>query len=706
METRYCPNCGKPLAFLPSRNRYFCNYCRLPFDADSPSQAPSGPLSDASEQDIPTELAGLLPAEPSREVTLYAPTSDLKPMVRRSSLLKGTVEAMTDDEARRAMQTGDYIILSKVGRCAIVAARKAFGEAQIVPRALDMPGFPWRVQISSDAASVELGLFKGQPAPPMTRMPQPRAYAPEEFYVASLTLKGQPPALSRFVTALVEMLEEPPWASRYWALLSQSLGLPASKLLLDWKQYLDYAGARVAVGEVAAARREAERARQAGFREADARAFLDGARAELSRGDWDAARAKAREVRGLLEEFQRQRQRVRELQACVQEAVSEIRRLQPDSEQASLLDNEMNGIVSDTSLSPDDAVRKAGAVMGKAAFQLFSVHVEKANSYLSDLQSDAPDLSRQLRVEMQGELERGRRLLESGNIQGGMDVLGRALASMKESASGHFSDLAPQVLEQARQAFSSLPSVPARTDDSLAGLGQGLDDAQKLLDEGRSAEAGRAALKLKAAIEEKLEASAPEIRVGITGPALTAGGWNRVTMKVANTGTAEARSLKVTIDGPVELMAMDDIKVLKAGSVYNDDIGVRCASPGTVPVKLMVDCDRAPDDKSYHFEAELWLEFRQPLDLSGAKSITIDRSVHIVDSVLNRSAVGAEDEMDGLPQASPDEDGNVTDRRVIQDSVMNRSGRRDRQPPAQVETTCPKCGRTISTEWKRCPYCS
>jgi hypothetical protein len=220
-------------------------------------------------------------------------------------------------------------------------------------------------------------------------------------------------------------------------------------------------------------------------------------------------------------------------------------------------------------------------------------------------------------------------------------------------------------------------------------------------------EAGRMALKLKAAIDERLEASAPEIRVSITGPPLTAGGWNRVTMKVANTGTADARSLKVTIAGPVELMALDELKVLKAGSVYNDDIGVRCASPGTVPVKLRVECDRAPDDKPYRFEAELWLEFRQPLDLSGAKSITIDRSVHIVDSVLNRSAVGGDDELDGLPQASPDEDGNVTDQRVIQDSVINRSGgRRDRQPPATVETVCPNCGRTISTEWKRCPYCS
>jgi hypothetical protein len=214
------------------------------------------------------------------------------------------------------------------------------------------------------------------------------------------------------------------------------------------------------------------------------------------------------------------------------------------------------------------------------------------------------------------------------------------------------------------------------------------------------------ALKLLAQIQDRLESSSPQITMSITGPPLTAGGWNRVVMKLANTGTADARSLCLTIKGPVELMALDEIAVLKAGAVYNDDIGVRCASPGTVPVKLVVECNRAPDDRHFRFETELWLEFRQALDLSGAKSITIDRSVHIVDSVLNRSAVGGEDELGGVPQQSADDEGDGKGSMTVQDSVINRSGRRGGAAPSPAETKCPNCGRMISTEWKRCPYCS
>jgi hypothetical protein len=42
---------------------------------------------------------------------------------------------------------------------------------------------------------------------------------------------------------------------------------------------------------------------------------------------------------------------------------------------------------------------------------------------------------------------------------------------------------------------------------------------------------------------------------------------------------------------------------------------------------------------------------------------------------------------------------------VIEDSVVNRAGGRKSQMGA-VERKCPTCGRMISTEWKRCPYCN
>jgi hypothetical protein len=613
---------------------------------------------------------------------------------------------MTEDEARRAVQTGDYIILSKVGRCAIVAARKAFGEVQIIPRALDMPGLPWRFMISTDAASIELGLFKAQVVRPPTRMPQPRAFSEEELYVSSIAMKGPAPDLSRFASVLIELLEEAPWASRYWAALAQSFSLPSSKLLLDWKQYLDYATARNAAAEVASVRRAVEDARQTGFPAADALPAIEGAKSALSRGEWDAAKARSRDLRQKIGAFQRQRQKVSEIRDSVSAAAAYIRKLEPDSEQAAELERETNAIFTNTSMPADEAVRRSGEALNRAAFALFSMHVEKANTYLSTLQVEATELSHNLRAELQGDLERGRRLLEAGNVQGGTEILDMALATMRERANGYFSEMAASTLDEAHDSFSSLQMTRPDGDITLDDLAQGLQDAQKLLDEGRSAEAGRLAIKLKGEIEEKLAASAPEIRVSITGPPLTAGGWNRVVLKITNTGTADASDLNVTITGPVELMAMDSVSLLKAGSVYNDDIGVRCASPGTVPVKLTVDCTRATDDKPYRFEVELWLEFRQALDLSGAKSITIDRSVHIVDSVLNRSTVGSEDELDRLPREVPDEGGIAHDQKLIKDSVISRSGRRGRKHLEDTEAKCPTCGRMISTEWKRCPYCS
>jgi hypothetical protein len=717
VQTRYCPNCGKPLAFLPSRNRYFCNYCRLPFDADGPATgqgAPGGPArepdtdrpSSGAEEAIPEDLAAALPAEPQREATVYAPVSDLNPVVRRSSLLKGTVEAMAEDEARRAVQTGDYILLSKVGRCAIVAARKTFGEALIVPRALDVPGVPWRFQISSDAATVEVGLFKAQAARPSSRMPQPAGAAVADFYVASLALKGPAPAVSRFVSALLGLLEEPPWASRYWGSLAQALNQPASKLLLDWKQYIDYASARSAAVEVAAARKAVEQARGEGLPASQPVPALSEAVAALSRGDHDAARESSREVRRQLAEFLDQRQKLSGMREAVSSAIAQIRKLDPGSKTADGLERDMAALSAVGSRTVEADIQKTSELLCKTADQLFSIYVEKANSYLSTLQEEAPELSAELRVDVQGELERGRRLLEAGNVQGGTEILERARASIHERADGHFSEIAVQTLEQASSSFENLRSAQAEASASWGPFEEGLAEAQRLLDAGRSAEAGHMAQKLLTEIEDRLESSAPQITMTITGPPLTAGGWNRVVMKLANTGTADARDLSLTIKGPVELMALDEISQLKAGAVYNDDIGVRCASPGTVPVKIILECNRAPDDRPFKFETELWLEFKQALDLSGAKTITIDRSVHIVDSVLNRSAVGGEDELEGVPRQSADDQGTGKGSMTVEDSVINRSGHRDGPEPSPAETKCPNCGRMISTEWKRCPYCS
>ena len=717
VQTRYCPNCGKPLAFLPSRNRYFCNYCRLPFDADGPASGEEAPARPApqpvkdgrgpqADDAIPEDLAATLPAEPPREATVYAPVSDLNPVVRRSSLLKGTVEAMTEDEARRAVQTGDYIILSKMGRCAVVAARKAFGEALIVPRALDTPGVPWRFQISSDAACVEVGLFKAQAARQPSRMPLPASAAPAEFFVASLALKGPAPAISGFLSTLLGLLEEPPWASRYWGALAQALNIPASKLLLDWKQYIDYAQARSAATEVAAARKAVEQARGEGFPASQPVPALSDAVAALSKGDLDAARASSREVRRQLAEFQDLKQKLAVMREAASSAVAQIRKLDPGSKQADGLEREMAALPAGGSPTVEADMQKTSEVLGKAAFQLFSIYVEKAHSYLSKLQEEAPELSRELRVDAQGMLERGRRLLEAGNVQGGTEVLERAQSSIRSRADDHFSELAVQTLEEAKSSFEDLRNSQAEASASLGPFEEGLAEVQRLLDEGRSAEAGRMAQKLLAEIQDRLESSAPQITMSITGPPLTAGGWNRVVMKLANTGTADARSLGLTIKGPVELMALDEISLLKAGSVYNDDIGVRCASPGTVPVKIILECTRAPDDRPFSFETELWLEFRQALDLSGARNITIDRSVHIVDSVLNRSAVGGESALDGVPQQGAEDGGDGNGSMTVQDSVINRSGRRGEPAPAPAEAKCPNCGRMISTEWKRCPYCS
>ena len=720
VQTRYCPNCGKPLAFLPSRNRFFCNYCRLPFDADGPAPdagAPGSPegrptvppqaeKTPKTDDSLPEDLAARLPAEPPREMTIYAPVTDLNPVVRRSSLAKGKVEAMAEDESRRAVQTGDYIILSKMGRCTIVAARKTFGEAVIVPRALDSPGVPWRFQISTDDATVEVGLFRAQGARMPSRMPMPASAAPAEFYVASLVLKGAPAGLAGFVAALLGLLEEAPWASRFWGQLAMALNIPASKLLLDWKQYIDYSAARAAATEVAAARKAVEEARAEGFPAPQSEPGIATAIAALSRGDNDAARESARDIRKQLADFMQAKQKLSEVRQAATATMARIREIEPGSSQAASLEKELLARPPGATKNVDSEIQRTSDILGRAAFQLFSVYVEKANNYLSSLQDEAPDLSRELRVQIQGELERGRRLLESGNVQGGTDILERAVSSMKSQAEGHFSEIAAQTLDQARSSMEDLRNSRAGGSESWAALDDGLAEVQKLLDAGRSAEAGRMAQKLLKQIEDGLEASSPQINVTITGPPLTSSGWNRVVMKLANTGTADARGLVVSIDGPIELRAQDNIEILKAGMEYNDDIGVRSDEPGTVPVKLTVDCTRAPDDREYHFEKELWLEFRKALDLSGARSITIDRSVHIVDSVLNRSEVGGEDALEGVPQQDAEGEDGGKGSLTVKDSVINRSGKKGGASPEPVQTKCPNCGRMISTEWKRCPYCS
>jgi hypothetical protein len=256
------------------------------------------------------------------------------------------------------------------------------------------------------------------------------------------------------------------------------------------------------------------------------------------------------------------------------------------------------------------------------------------------------------------------------------------------------------------ELFESSKENAALSAEFLVRLDRGRRETDAQMQGGHNREAGQLARALKRELEDRLESSAPQIRLSITGPRLTAETWNKVIMNITTSGNADAARVVVAIDGPVELRAQDELPLLKAGETYKDELGIKCDENGSIPVKFLVDCERPHDSAPFHFEAELWLEFVKPMDFSGAKTITIDRSVHIVDSVLNRSTVGDNDDDGGGIPSIPDDAERVEDGKVeIKDSVLNRSGGAKTQMGA-TERKCPTCGRMISTEWKRCPYCN
>ena len=707
VDARYCPKCGRSMSFIPARNGYFCNFCRLAVDSQGKVDAGPGNAVPSFDGDVPAEYRTYVPAEPPAEVTLFAPTCDLKPIVKRSSLAKGQVEALAEVEMRGANVSGDYTILSKIGRSAIVAFKKLFGTEQITPVALEMPGAPWRIRISSGAVTVELGLFKARAQRPFMPMQMPQPQVTAEFYIATMLLKGPGRELSRFVATLLGLLDHPPWASEHWNSCAQTLNVPTSKLMLDWKQYIDYAVARTAVAEVYAAKESLESARGSGLSAPGAAAALEKARNELSDGDWDAAKSTAREVGRQLELFMGERRKVTEFQDRVSIVVAEIRRIDAESREASIFDKQVGAVVSDSSLTTDQARQKCGQVMLKAATHLFQLHVVKSNSLLSGISGVNPQLSREIRESLERGLEQGRRLLESGNVQAGAETLRNATSQAEEKARQHFASNARASVNELKALFDSVKTGSLLPPEQKTKIDNGIGLAESNLSTGMAMEAGKLARDLIIEIRNRMDASVPEIRLQVVGPALNAGSWNKVVMKVTNSGTADARNVQVSFDGPVELMAVDRGYSLRAGEIHNDEMAVKTQSYGTVPVTLRVECERATDGKPYKYEAEVWLEFKQGLDLSGAKTIMIDRSVHIVDSVLSRSNVGGDGELDGVPAAAAGTSASGTN---IQDSVMSRSnvggpGVGERLAAA-TETKCPTCGKMISTEWKRCPYCS
>jgi len=696
------------MAFIPARNGYFCNFCRQA--PNGPAAQPAGPApgqapaAAALTADIPAELLGSLPAAPPSEVTLYVPTSEPKPIVRRSSLKRGTVEALSEAETRQAVQTGDFVILSKPGRCALVAARKAFGEMSIEPLALEMPGEPWRLKVSTAGASVEVGLFKPRPPVP-SRMAPYNAPPPEEFHVAYYALKGDPAKLSAFVTTMLDLLEEKPWSSRFWNGLSRALNQPQSKLMLDWKQYLDYAGARLAASDVARARESFRQGQRDGFTSLEAQTAIERALSELARGDYDTARETARRIGDELARARQEKERLEQAREKVTLAIAKIRALDPTSREAAQFDEQSTAITAGASTSTAQARDRMEALLQNAGRQLFALHAAKANKVLSGISGEDDALVSEIRECLENELAGGRKQLEDGNIEEADAALVEAVSSASQRIDEFLSENAQAVVTELNELFESSKENPALSAEFLVRLDRGRREVDAHMQGGHSREAGQLARALKKEIEDRLESSAPEIRLSINGPRLTAETWNKVVMNIQNGGNADAANVVVSIDGPVELRAQDEVPLLKAGETYKDEIGMKCEEHGTIPVKFLVDCERPHDSAPFHFEAELWLDFAKPLDLSGAKTITIDRSVHIVDSVLNRSTVGDDDGDGGIP-AMPEDAEKVEDgRQVIQDSVINRAGGAKTQMGA-TETKCPTCGRMISTEWKRCPYCN
>jgi len=708
LETRNCPRCGRPMAFIPARNSYFCNFCRITPEAAAAQVAapPPASIAPALSAEIPAELAGSLPASPPSEATLYVATSEPKPIVRRSSLKRGTVEALSEQETRQALQTGDFIILSKPGRCALVAALKSFGESPIEPLALEMPGEPWRLRISTAGASVEVGLFKPRPLAP-SRMAPYGAPPPEEFHVAYYALKGDPVKLSAFVTSLSELLEEKPWSSRFWNGLSRALNQPQSKLMLDWKQYLDYAGARLAASDVARAQESFRQGQRDGFTSLEAQNAIEKAKSQLSQGEYDTARDTARRVGDELARARDEKAKLEQARERVALAVAKIRQLDPTSREAAGFDEQSTAIAAGSSTSTAQARDRMEALLQNAGRQLFALHAAKANKVLSGISGEDDALVTEIRECLESELAGGRKQLEDGAIEEADGTLAGAVSSASQRIDEFLSENAQGAVGELNDLFESSKDNPALTAEFLVRLDRGRREIDAHMQGGHNREAGQLARALRKEIEDRLESSAPQIRLSITGPRLTAETWNKVIMNITNGGNSDAANVVVAIDGPVELRAQDELPLLKAGETYKDELGIKCEEHGSIPVKFQVDCERPHDSAPFHFEAELWLEFAKPLDLSGAKTITIDRSVHIVDSVLNRSTVGDNDDDGGggLP-ALPEDAERVEDgKTVIEDSVVNRSGGAKMQLGA-TERKCPTCGRMISTEWKRCPYCN
>ncbi|MBM4250276.1 MAG: hypothetical protein FJ149_12840 [Euryarchaeota archaeon] len=683
METRNCPRCGRPMSFIPARNGHFCSVCRqapedlTPAVPQGPAGAPGAPAGavPAATPELPPELIGALPASPPSEVTLYVPTSDPKPIVRRSSLRRGTVEALSEQETRQAVQTGDFIILSKPGRCALVAARKALGEPSIEPLALEMAGEPWRLRISAPGGSVEAGLFRPRPAAP-SRLAPPGSPPPEEFHVAYLALRGPPEKLSEFVSAMLGLLGEPPWSSRFWDGMSRVLNQPQSKLMLDWKQYADYSLARSAATELAAAHLAFREAQRDGLTSPEAQNALERARSELARGEYESVRQAARRAGGELETARKEKRLLEAARGRARAAITRIRARDPSSREAARLDEQLTAVAAGAPAALAQARDRMEALQRSAADQLFAIHAAAANKLLSGISEEDDTLVSEIRKRLEGELSAARKLLGEGEMDRADESLAGACAAASKSIDGYFAEHARAAAEELDAQLEESRENPALGADFLVRLDRGRREMDAHLQAGRNREAGELARAFQKELGDRLESSAPVIRLAIDGPRLTAETWNKVVMKVENSGNSDAANVVIAIDGPVELRARDELPLLRAGETYRDEIGIKCDENGAIPVRLLVDCERPHDSVPFHFEAELWLDFQRPLDLSGAKTITIDRSVHIVDSVLNRSTVGEEGAGGERPQ------------------------------PAAVERKCQGCGRMISTGWKRCPYCN
>ena len=131
--------------------------------------------------------------------------------------------------------------------------------------------------------------------------------------------------------------------------------------------------------------------------------------------------------------------------------------------------------------------------------------------------------------------------------------------------------------------------------------------AEENLSEGKFVDAAKKANSIRLQIQEMYQKGEPAFGVEVISGTLKPTIWNRVKLRVKNTGKVHALTVRMHVTGPVEVINLPEFHKLEAGTSVEIEIGIKPNGPGDLPVDVGFTGTSVTTGKAFNVMTRFWI---------------------------------------------------------------------------------------------------